>query len=306
MLDERWTYSSSRKLTQWYGNVGYYGQYVIGQWFVLDANTGSEYWSRTFFRPNTICGCSADTIVASETRSDGPWTADFGIYGIDAKTGALLWTNHARGAWGTLLRALDRVPGFTNDFRDSPARIVGECVATSRGRNLDIRTGQERQQSQENIVIQKEADSQAQILYKSGFQNGKPLELDGDTLKIQGARDQFSVIRTDKNGHVSWRFDAQEQSLHVDGNYYSHRYHDGRIYIILGDAPHYVPTPNKPRYVQENPANYQLGILDVKTGKCDQYPLNLGKHRKECRIEDVGNSRILISFDRTFLAEYSV
>jgi len=94
-------------LTRWYGYVDYDGDYVTGQWFSLDADTGKEHGFRRFFRPNSVCGVDPDVIVAHETRSDGPWTFDFGIYGIHARSGELMWTSHDRGLWGRFLRCLD-------------------------------------------------------------------------------------------------------------------------------------------------------------------------------------------------------
>src|SRR5262249_7436635 len=88
-----------------------------------------------------VVGLTEDVAVASETRSDGPWTADFGCYGISLKTGDLLWASHAAGLWGRVLRLLDSVPFFTNDLRDTPARVRGNEVICNSGRVLDVHTG---------------------------------------------------------------------------------------------------------------------------------------------------------------------
>ena len=93
----------------------------------------------------------------------------------------------------------------------------------------------------------------------------------------------------------------------MDGNYYSYRFHDGRIFIILGDAPRYVPIKeSEPLYVKSNPANYHMGILDVSSGAFTLCPLASASQRTECRIETVHNGRVLISCDGTHLAEYKI
>jgi outer membrane protein assembly factor BamB len=241
-------------------------------------------------------------IVASETRSDGPWTAGFGIYGIDARTGKLLWTNHGRGLWGRLLRCFDCVPGYTNEFRDVPKCVVGQYVVTAAGRILDIRTG--RQCPSATVTTQNDNGRSApdQRLY-----DNKSLRMDGDTIRVQGSRDDFVILRRDNDGREIWRFAARDRALHVDGNYYSYRFHDGHIFIVLGDAPNYVPIKEtEPLYVKPNPANYQLGILDVSSGECGLFPLVDAKQRNECRIEAIRDNRVLISCDGTQLVEYNI
>jgi hypothetical protein len=239
-------------------------------------------------------------IVASETRSDGPWTAGFGIYGIDSQTGKLLWTNHGRGLWGKLLRCFDYVPGFTNEFRDVPKCIVDEYVITAGGRALDVRTGRECPSVSVEAPDKSDRSAPDQKLY-----DNKSIEIDGDTIHVLGSCDDFVIVRRDKGGRELWRFVAKDHSLHVDGNYYSYRIHDGRIFIILGDAPNYVPIKeSEPLYVKPNPANYQLGILDVSSGECEFVPLTHAEQRTECRIEAIRDDRLLISCDGTQLVEY--
>ena len=123
MLALSWTYSNSHRLTKWYGHVDYYGKYVIGQWFALDAETGTEFWSRKFLDQQPFV-TAPDVIVAYETRSDGPWTAGFGIYGIDAQTGQLLWTNHRHRLWQEFLRCFDFIPDSPTNFATSQSSLM--------------------------------------------------------------------------------------------------------------------------------------------------------------------------------------
>ncbi len=302
MLARRWTYSNPRGLTQWYGHVDYFGPYVIGQWFVLDAVSGREHWSRRWSRPNTVCGCAQDVIVATEMRSDGPWTATFGIYGIDARTGTLQWTAHAREPLGRLLRCFDFVPGFTNEFRDGPERVVGRHVVTVRGRTLDVRTGRESLSANVADLEDDAGSTAAERLYAN-----KWLDVDGDTLRVSSDPGDFVVSRHDPGGGEVWRFAAGERSFRVNGNYYSYRLHQGCIYIVLsvasarasadgGDAP---PS-------EGHAADHQLGVLDVFSGKCALLPLPWASGRKACRIEAMRGSRMLLSCDGTELAEFEL
>ena len=86
---------------------------------------------------NTIRAIADGVIVVlSEMRSDGPWTADFGVYAIALESGDLLWTSHREGLAGTVCKAaLDHVPGFTNELRDRPKRVQdGEVPLRERPR----------------------------------------------------------------------------------------------------------------------------------------------------------------------------
>jgi hypothetical protein len=145
---------------------GLLGPYVVGQWFVLEAETGREHWSRRLRRPNTVRGVAHDVIIASEMRSDGPWT----------------------------------------------------------------------------------------------------------------------VVRSD---------------------YYSYRLAGDVIYVILGDAPESIPIdPAKPTFVKPNPADYEIGVIDIESGACRTFRLENAKQRKQCRVESVRGSRLLVSCDATVLTEY--
>jgi hypothetical protein len=266
---------------------------------VLDAETGAEHWRRSFHRPTSICGVSRDVIVAYEMRSDGPWTAIFGIYGIDAKSGELLWTNHARRPWRWFVRCLDFVPGFTNEFRDAPLAVDGDYVSTRNGRVLDVRTGRDCPD------CSKAPSKVERTRREEVFYDKRAIQVGADTLRVIGSKDQFEILRTDLNGRVVWRFDGRDRALHVDGNYYSYRLHGETIFIVLGNAPNSVPIdPAKPLIHKRNAASYQLGMLHVATGEFESFPLADGRRLNDCRIEAVKGTRLLVSFDGVELVEY--
>lgn len=299
MLQPRWTYSNGRRLTQWYGHVDYYGPYVIGQWFALDAESGEEFWSGRFRRPTTVFGMAQDVIVASETRSDGPWTIDYGIYGIDVKSGALRWTNHGRGFWNTICRLLDHVPGFTNEIRDAPKSMAGDYLVTRKERILDIRSGRQRF----GVPFEVEPDARGRA---ERFYDDKSISVQNDdVLVVEGLRDDFALFRLDASGRQRWEFRAKDLESFVRADYYSYRLVGGNVLLILGDAPDCVPIdPSKPFLVKPNPANFQLGIVDIENGECRAFPLDHSTQRVGCRIEAIHGSRLLISCDDIFLTEY--
>ncbi len=301
-LQPRWTYTNPRGLVRWYGHVDYYGPHVLGEWFALDAETGAERWTTNYWRPNSICLYEEGVIIASETRSDGPWTAGFGIYAIETLTGRLLWINHGRGFAGRLLRWLDFVPGYTNEFRDSPLAAKDRQVITSRGRILDLLTGQD--------LGKTDVPSQTKTAFPDladEFYTTRSIKVGTDTLELQFPDDDWVFLRRDLTGRELWQFRVRRPHQYIGGNFYSYRLHDDRIYIVLRNAPLFVPiSPAKPRYVRPNPADHQLGVLNITSGACKFYPLTNGRQRKECRLEAIRDSRILLSFDGRDLAEFEV
>lgn len=81
MLDEipSWTFSSSKPLTQWYGHVHLLRDHAVGQWFCVHRESGQLMWQHAMLRANDICNIDSGVIVASEMRSDGPWTATLDV-----------------------------------------------------------------------------------------------------------------------------------------------------------------------------------------------------------------------------------
>jgi hypothetical protein len=132
------------------------------------------------------------------------------FYGIDAQTGNLRWVNHANGLWGKLLRCLDFVPGFTNEFRDVPKCVVDQYVVTARGRILDVRTGQDCPFAK---IKKPNSDGRTEPQHK--LYANKSLKTDGNTIKIEGPRNDFVIHCRDRNGNNIWRFSARESSSHV-------------------------------------------------------------------------------------------
>ena len=144
-----WVYAPQRPCDTWGADVRLFGSRIVGvvnerSWFCLDRN-GAVLWERRGLgRPNHPNGLAGEVLVAAERRgNDGPWIAEFGVYGIDLTSGRLLWTSHAPGGWGRFVRLLDFVPDFTNEIRDSPHAVLNGEIVTESGRRLDPRTGRD-------------------------------------------------------------------------------------------------------------------------------------------------------------------
>lgn len=302
-MRKRWTYKNPIGLTQGYGHVDYYGEYIAGYWFVLNADSGTEYWSKkkTFghelSRPNFIFDISQDILVASEMRSDGPWTFEFGIYGYEVKTGRLAWTSHAKGLLGKLLRGLDAVPGFTNEFRDAPLLVYQDYVLTRKGRVLDIRTGLDVSGvNYEGWPARKTLDE----TYTS-----KIAVLESGELKIEHNHPQPFKVQFNSTKGLSWTYVPNEMGLHIDGNYYSWRFYRDHILLMLGDAPAYGPKLNAKGW-QQNAARYQLCVIGVNSGRRNFYPIEDGEPCLSCRIEALSGNRVLVNRDDRMLIEYEL
>ncbi len=289
--EPQWEYTSPRSLSQWYGHVHLLEDHVVGQWFCTDLQTGRPLWDRRFQRANTICGVSEDVIVASETRSDGPWTLTFGCYGISLLSGELLWTAH-RKRGGGLLRLLDFIPGFTNGLRASPLALRGSECLNDRGRVIDVHTGEYlRKDSEDNFPKTVDEEDPSWVLYTCNR-----MVLDNGDKLVHATRKGFYLYRARPDGQHLWHFSLEGENHFIEGNYYSHRYQDGYLYLVASDRPIYVPvSPKDPYTIKPNRRRHFLWVLDVQTGAvCQKIDLS-EETEKECRIEDIDDRYLLIS-----------
>jgi hypothetical protein len=307
-----WTFTSQSSLSMWYGHVHLLPGRVLGQWVCLNRSEGRLVWQKRFFRPNTIYEVVSGVIIASETRSDGPWTLDFGCYGISLETGQLLWTSHARGGWGGFLRLLDFIPGFTNDLRDTPAFVRdGELVCAS-GRVLDVRTGMDRGRvSAEEVKGHVKPRSDTWLLYQGGLREvyTRVKLTDGRWLSHKASPNEESVTGfhlyvLGDDGAVRWHFDLAGTGYHIGGNYYSNRYAAPYLYLVVSEERQLRDVPGKPGYVVTNPAVYRLLTLDLN-GESVMQDFRVDECKlKECRIEDVDETAVLVSLDGRQLRYY--
>ncbi len=317
----RWETTAPHPLVQWYGNVHLLSTRVLGQWCCFDRGSGRLLWDVRLGRPNTICAVAEEVIVASETRSDGPWTADFGCYGISLESGVLLWDSHGRGWWGRFLRLLDRVPDFTNDLRDTPHHVSGGEVFCHSGRVLDIRTGLDlRRVSREEVRQHEEPKSDGWCLYsgmavrigedawlshredRPNHTNGTSQERVPTTFDWKMDRAQFYLLRDD--GSVQWRFRLDTDRVHLGGNYYSYRYAYPYVYLVVSEHWQSRGDPAHAGASSGGPARYRLIALSVTHGTVVGDILLDQRELTQCRIEAIDGGGVLLSLDACRLRYY--
>lgn len=296
----------------WYGHVHLLPSHVVGQWFCVDRESGELSWQRTMFRPNTICGVDSGVIVASEMRSDDPWMASFGCYGISLENGKLLWTSHRNGFWGRITRLLDFVPGFTNELRDTAQRVQDGKVFFQNGRVVEIKTGQPLQRFDREIVQshQKQATMGSRF-YSSGIEKDHPRISIGNGVFLRHAQTtpgfQSGVLKIaaeTEAGELIWLFSPDQLSRRIDGNFYSYRLVLPFLYLVVSDESRYKPHPTQEHCILPNPTRWHFVTVDLVTGRVVQ-DFSLGDELlKECRIEDVDDHGLLIGKSSHSLVYY--
>jgi outer membrane protein assembly factor BamB len=297
--DLRWRFDAGRSLYQWYGSVQIVDRYALGQWFCVDLDTGNCLWEKRFGRANTICGVTDGVIIASETRSDGSWTVDFGVYAFSLESGNPLWVSHREGLAGTICSLLDRVPRFTNELRDRPKHVQGREVICQSGRVLDVRSGS----------LLRRLSLEPETPKRVSFETEKRVALPVGELLISGPTPQEHrrfVISCTVAGHETWRFNVKGTNRFIEGNARSWRVVGDRIYLVISDGPMNVPIrAENPFIVRRAARQFELWILDATTGDVRQKAPIEGAPVEECRIEDVSDRYLLVSTNNKRLHCYT-
>lgn len=305
MPDPTFRFRPRHSLTQWYGHVHLLDDRVVGQWFCLNRATGQCQWERTHARPNTFVGAAEGVIIASEMRSDGPWTATFGCYALSLDTGDLLWVSHAEGFAGRLLRALDFVPYFTNDLRDSANAVIGhECICNS-GRVLDVRTGKllRRISKSEFDRLTAQPGTQAEAFYNSVYSpNLVRIRLNEGWLSYvrppagKQPDHDFRACLTRDDGTEIWTFDLASLGLHMSHtNFYSFRLDRPVMYVFASEEPTLVRREGVLLDLQPNPAIYHLLTIELASGRVVQDIRIAQRKFTFCRIEDIDDAGLLVA-----------
>ncbi len=289
IVDEpSWRFTARNVLTDWYGHVHLADGKAVGQWFCVDLQSGQRHWEHTFEGPNTICGISDGVIVATETKSGGPWTASFGAWGISVATGELLWPGRREVSWGR--RLLELIPFVGPPVLGTAVHVAGSVCFCEGGRVLSIHSGE--------VVGEIETDGEewrGNIREKDAswnFYMGRPLRLDNGDVLSRGSEDDegFHLLRIAPNGESRWHFDLGREGHFITGNYYSYRYSEGFVYMVVSDRHRELTfDPTKP-----HGGHYYLWVLDVQSGEICQR-VSLPDWTGECRIEDIDDRHLLTS-----------
>ncbi len=283
-----WQFTARDALTDWYGHVHLSDGKAVGQWFCVDLQSGRRLWEHTFEGPNTICGISDGVIVATETKSGGPWTASFGAWGISVDTGKLLWPTRREVSWGR--RLLELIPFVGPPVPGTAAHVEGSLCFCEGGKVLSIHTG--------NVVGEAGADPEEWMDNAQAkdapwnFYMGQPLKLDNGDVLTRGSEDDegFHLFRAATNGASRWHFDLAREGHFITGNYYSYRYSDGFVYMVVSER--YRELTFDP--AEPHGGHYYLWTLELQTGRLCQ-KVAIPDWVGECRIEDVDQRHVLIS-----------
>lgn len=182
-----------------------------------------------------------------------------------------------------------------------------ECI-TSRGRVLDIHSGKElrRESKTEDWLALWKEQSPGKTLYER-----QPVDCGQGRILCHGTPAQpakegnfpdgtFELFLNDGRGNPPWSFDLAASGHFINGNYYSHRYSNGYVYMIVSDRPQTVPiAPREPSAVRDNPAQYFLWVLDIDMGKICQQIRITEQVATNCRLEDIDDRSILVGCSGT-------
>lgn len=294
-----WTYTPER-LRVWGAEVHLFPERVVGVlsgcvWFCLERSTGQLLWQRRGWgRANRIRGLSGNVLVATETRAnDGPWAADFGVYGLSLETGRLLWTSHAPGGWGRFVRLLDFVPGFTNELRDDPLRVDGEEILTSGGRLLEAATGKDVGRREVSKELELESRPFANRLLAA-----KEVPLDGLGTLVAGRPGEpeepgvvgdtpLRFYLRSPEGEVRWQFEADREARIGEPHYWGLSFDCAPPFLYLAAA-------DRPFDFDKGGSRFRLLVLDLRSGEFVQdVPLG-SREARFCEVEACDAANLLV------------
>jgi len=298
-----WRTTPQHTLTLGYDHVHLLPRHVLGQWYCLERETGKVLWEKPISKADSVAGVSEGVIIATGTWESGASTSTFGVYGISLETGEVLWESHySKPQRKSLLsRLLWFIPTV---YADHPYSLRGSECLTEWRRVLDVRTGQElrREPSKEGWTPFWEDASPGSRLYRQKavdcgegrtLRHGTP----GQPAKAGTVdRSEFRLFLTEPDGRIAWSFDLASAGHFLDGNYFSYRYSTGFAYLAVADRPPLVAVDAKrPGALRENPAQYFLWTLDVRTGQIVQKIPLTRELTTRCRIEDLDERALLLT-----------
>src|SRR5579862_3812035 len=306
-----WRYRAEHWLSLGYGHVHLLPDHVLGQWFCVERQSGRMRWDRPVAKADSVIGVSEGVIIASEMRMSGPATYSYGVFAISLETGELLWTSHFAGRGGrAFLKAV--ASWFGIDFSDYAAGVRGSECITAAGRILDLHSGKELRleppSAGEKWPSFWTLKSPAWQLYGRHpvdcgscriLRHGLPGAPKKEGVGPDGT---FNLFLSDEQGRPLWSFDIATTGHHMGGNYFSYRFNDGFVYMVVSDRPQTVPIdPRQPLIVKRNPVHYFLWALDIETGEICQKVQISEEETTCCRIEDLDERSVLVSCGKAAL-----
>jgi len=293
-----WEFTSKKGLVQWYGNVDFYGNRVLGQWFCLDAKSGRLLWERSMSEPNTVVGVTNGVIIASETQSNGPVTFDLGCYGISLETGEMLWDSKylSYPADGWLSGMFKALFGRFIESNESPLDVNDGKVWCESGRILNASDGTfiARENPGE---LEKKKELRGQGDFAQKLYDGERVVVDKKSplmISIEGDHDteDLRLYGFSRKKAPDWTFDLWSMGYSSEDNYYAYRYRHPYVYFVVKEGERYLPGgEDQALKVRKAPA--RMITVDGRSGEVVQNFRLTDRDVRECRIEAVGNRGIL-------------
>lgn len=291
----KWVFQHRNRVVQGDGRVCLFDGRAIGQWVCHDRTSGRLIWRRSILRANSMVGVASGVIVATEFRDEGSWSSRLGCYGISLLDGRLLWVSHAAGYFGRLLRALDFVPGFANEFRDTPVCVSDGKVFFSSGRSVSVETGIELANVDASLVpsIETTMSLNGQLRLASYSENRTRVAA-GSGLYLSVDRADRGFTAENELGGVLWRFNTLGPDRNIEGTIAGYFVHWPEIFLLVSEEPALIVDPKNSLQLVFNPTRWRLVAIDVSSGRLIQ-EISLGEELlTECRIEDIDADGLLV------------
>ena len=259
----------------WPDRVRLLGQLLLGQWYCLNREDGTQVWERTFPSVNFVIGVHEGTILGA-TIAPG-WRSGVGACAIRLADGELSWSEPLSPV------SLDRgeflcMDGTVRDLRT--ARVIGQRPALN-----------------EFAVLH--ADHNLELSLRLTKINGTtPLELIAGIF-VTGELSGGDYTATSNDGRALWRYSPAESGWHCgpsrDDRFVAPPY----IYMFASRTPPTRSIDGK-RFEYVPTQRFWLA-LDIRCGEIVQ-ELDLGVWNGPCGIDDVDERGVILSFEEQLLA----
>ena len=273
---------------------------IVGPWYCLERSTGELLWKRRLFRADKIIGIARGIIVATEKcHQCPPRPQTLGCYGISQADGHLVWTAHANGVFGRILRLLDYLGGL-NRRRDSPIHVRGGEVYCRSGRILDIHTGRYlRRQTPDAIPLFEPTRKDFQLWFDDDdfkelkFRFGREPWNDHEGLGTDCRARCFKIVAENEHGPV-WTESVRLLNELINDRYFSCRFAPPYLYLLLSGPREPIRKRDRGHAHERYPTDWSLVTIKLETGRMLQsFPL-AGQKLHRCEIHDMDVTGLLV------------
>lgn len=271
-----WTLDRPAGTRAWPDRVRLIGRFLLGQWYCLNRDDGSEVWQRTLPSVNFITGVHDGTILCA-TIAPG-WKSGVGACGVRLADGEMIWFEPLSPV------SLDKSEFFCMDgtVRElKTACVVGQRPAVD-----------------EFAVLYANPNLELSLRLNKIYGKG-PLELVAGIFVTGEVGGVGEYTATSRDGRALWRYSPAEAGWHCgpsrDDRFVAPPY----IYMLGSRTPPTRPVDGK-RFEYVPTQRFWLA-LDIRLGEVVQ-EFDLGVWNGPCGIDDVDESGVILSFENVVLA----